>query len=135
MNTVELIIGIVILAMAVFLTVSILLQSSKDSRLSGTISGGAETFFGKQKGRTLDSVLNKITIVVTAVFIVAVIAMSIIQGDMKESNNSLANTGDISDISDVSDLINQNEENTPAENVPESGTAENDALSPDSPEK
>lgn len=45
----ETVIGILLLIMAVFLVVAVLMQSSKDHRLSGTIAGGAETFFGKQK--------------------------------------------------------------------------------------
>ena len=45
--------GILILVMAIFLVITILMQSSRDHRLSGTIAGGAETFFGKQKGKTM----------------------------------------------------------------------------------
>ena len=47
MNVVEIIIGIALLLMAIFLVAAILMQSGKDKRLSGTIAGGAETFFGK----------------------------------------------------------------------------------------
>ena len=72
------VIGIALIVMAVFLVISILLQSSKDHRLSGTIAGGAETFFGKQKGKTVDSLLNKITAVVCALFFICVIAMFIV---------------------------------------------------------
>lgn len=72
------VLGIALIVMAVFLVISILLQSSKDHRLSGTIAGGAETFFGKQKGKTVDSLLNKITAVVCALFFICVIAMFIV---------------------------------------------------------
>ena len=48
------IIGIALLLMAIFLVVAILMQSGKDKRLSGTIAGGAETFFGKEKASTMD---------------------------------------------------------------------------------
>ncbi len=77
------VIGIALIVMAVFLVISILLQSSKDHRLSGTIAGGAETFFGKQKGKTVDSLLNKITAVVCALFFICVIAMFIVSDDGK----------------------------------------------------
>jgi preprotein translocase subunit SecG len=77
------VIGIALIVMEVFLVISILLQSSKDHRLSGTIAGGAETFFGKQKGKTVDALLNKITAVVCALFFICVIAMFIVTDDGK----------------------------------------------------
>ena len=73
----NIVLGILLIVMAVFLVVTILLQSSKDHRMSGTIAGGAETFFGKQKGKTIDGVLNKITVVVCILFFVCVLAMYI----------------------------------------------------------
>ena len=73
------ILGILILVMSVFLVVTILLQSSKDHRMSGTIAGGAETFFGKQKGKTIDGFLNKLTVVVCILFFVVVLVMYIAQ--------------------------------------------------------
>ncbi len=48
--------------MACFIVIaSVLLQSGKSAGLSGSISGGAETFFGKKKG--LDELLGKVTII------------------------------------------------------------------------
>ncbi len=54
----------VIMCLAVITVV--LLQSGKSAGLSGSIAGGAETFFGKKKG--LDELLGKITIVVGVLF-------------------------------------------------------------------
>ena len=78
MNVVEIIIGIALLLMAVFLVVSILMQSGKDKRLSGTIAGGAETFFGKEKASTMDKMLSKVTTIVAIVFAVLVVVMYMI---------------------------------------------------------
>lgn len=80
--------GILILIMALFLVITILMQSSRDHRLSGTIAGGAETFFGKQKGKTMDGVLNKITIVVCVVFFACVLLMYIFQGTSGTTSNN-----------------------------------------------
>lgn len=80
MSVVEIIIGVALLLMAVFLVVSILMQSGKDKRLSGTIAGGAETFFGKEKASTMDKVLSKVTTIVAIVFAVLVVVMYMIQG-------------------------------------------------------
>ena len=78
MGPIEIVFGILLLVMAVFLVIAVLLQSGKDKNLSGSIAGGAETFFGKTKGSTWDKILAKLTTVVAIVFIVVVIAMYII---------------------------------------------------------
>ena len=78
MGPIEIVFGILLLVMAVFLVIAVLLQSGKDKNLSGSIAGGAETFFGKTKGSTWDKILSKLTTVVALVFIVVVIAMYIV---------------------------------------------------------
>ena len=52
----------------------ILLQSGKSAGLSGSITGGAETLFGKKKG--LDDFLAKITVFVAIAF--AVVCMVLV---------------------------------------------------------
>ena len=61
-------IGIILIISAVFLVVAVLMQHGKDHNLSGTIAGGAETFFGKSKASTWDKRLSKLTTVVAIVF-------------------------------------------------------------------
>ena len=73
------IIGAVLLVFAVFLIVAVLMQHGKSYNLSGTISGGAETFFGKEKGKTIDKVLSKLTTIVAIVFVLMVLALYIFQ--------------------------------------------------------
>ncbi len=70
--------GIILLVMAVFLTVAVLAQSGKDKNLSGAIAGGADTFFGKTKGNTVDKLLSKITAAVGIIFTLIVIVMYIV---------------------------------------------------------
>ncbi len=72
--------GIVLLVMAVFLVVAVLMQSGKDKKLSGTIAGGAETFFGKSSADKWDKKLSVLTTVVAIVFVLVVIAMYIFVG-------------------------------------------------------
>lgn len=64
----------VIIALGVIAT--ILLQSGRSAGLSGTIAGGAETFFGKKKG--LDELLSKMTAGLAAAFLIVTLALSII---------------------------------------------------------
>lgn len=82
MTTLEIVLGIILLIGALFLVVAVLMQHGKQKGLSGTIAGGAETFFGKQKGKTVDKVLSKATTVVAVFFVVIVIAMYAIQPDV-----------------------------------------------------
>ncbi|MDR0406244.1 MAG: preprotein translocase subunit SecG [Clostridiales bacterium] len=66
------------IVVAVALIVIVLLQSGKTFGLSGSIAGGAETFFGKNKGRTLDALLSKLTSVVAVIFLVTSILLAFI---------------------------------------------------------
>ena len=57
------------------LTVIVLMQSGKSAGLSGAIAGGAETFFGKNKSRTMESKLVLITkIIAISFFVLALVA-------------------------------------------------------------
>jgi len=75
MTTLEIVIGILLFIMAIFLIVSILMQSGKSKRLSGTIAGGAETFFGKEKGQAIDRTLSKVTNVVSLIFVALILVL------------------------------------------------------------
>ncbi|MEE0968047.1 MAG: preprotein translocase subunit SecG [Clostridia bacterium] len=76
----ELIFGIVLLVMAVFLIVAVLVQSGEEKSLSGTIAGGADSFFGKSKANKKDKILPTLTIIVAVVFVLVVIAMFVFVG-------------------------------------------------------
>jgi preprotein translocase subunit SecG len=54
----------------------VLLQSGKSAGLSGAISGGAETLFGKQKARGIDLILHRITIVLAVLFIILAVLVA-----------------------------------------------------------
>lgn len=87
MTTLEIVLGIILLIAAVFLVVAVLMQHGKQKGLSGTIAGGAETFFGKTKGKTIDKILSKATTIVAIVFVVIVIAVYAIQPDVNFNVN------------------------------------------------
>ncbi|MBQ8526091.1 MAG: preprotein translocase subunit SecG [Clostridia bacterium] len=72
------IITIVHVILAVILIAVVLFQSGKSAGLSGSIGGGAETFFGKNKARTIDGMLAKLTGVVALLFIVTSFVLSLI---------------------------------------------------------
>ena len=70
---------IIHLLVAISLIVIVLLQSGKSAGLSGSIAGGAETFFGKNKGRTIDGMLSKYTSVAAIIFLITSLALVFIK--------------------------------------------------------
>lgn len=58
------------------LIVIVLLQEGKSAGLSGSISGVAETYWGKNKGRSVEGKLEKATIVLAIMFIVLSLLLS-----------------------------------------------------------
>ncbi len=78
MNAYEIVIGIVLIITSLILVVSVLLQESKSAGLSGAIAGGAETFLGKGKSKTIEQKLAKITKAVAIVFFVLSFVSSIL---------------------------------------------------------
>ena len=67
------------IVIAVVLIVVVLLQSGKSAGLSGSIAGGAESFFGKNKGRTIDGILSKVTSVVAVLFIITSVVLTVLK--------------------------------------------------------
>ena len=85
-------IGIILIIAAVFLVGAVLMQSGKaNNKLSGAIAGGAETFFGKTKGSTLDKKLSKATTIVAIVFVVLVLISYLMQDINIGSNENVLN--------------------------------------------
>ncbi len=71
----EIILGVILILLSVAIIVLVLLQEGKSAGLSGAIAGGAETFFGKNKSRTIESKLVFITkIVAISFFVLALVA-------------------------------------------------------------
>lgn len=58
------------------LIITVLMQSGKSEGLSGSIAGGAETFFGKKKG--MDELLGKLTSVFAVLFIITSVVLAIV---------------------------------------------------------
>mgnify|MGYP003527145708 CR=1 FL=1 len=63
------------LIVAIALIAIVLMQSGKTAGLSGSIAGGAETFFGKNKGRTIDAILSKVTAAAAVIFLVTSVVL------------------------------------------------------------
>lgn len=68
MTVAEYIIGAVLIVAALVMIVTVLLQSSERSGL-GAIAGGAETFFGKNKAKTMEGKLALATKICAGLFV------------------------------------------------------------------
>jgi preprotein translocase subunit SecG len=52
------------------------MQSGKSAGLSGTIAGGAETFFGKKKG--MDNFLSRLSTIFAIAFMILTLILSLL---------------------------------------------------------
>ena len=66
----EIVLGIVLIITSIALVAIVLLQEGRQAGLSGAIAGGAETFLGKNKSKTIEQKLVNITKILAAVFFV-----------------------------------------------------------------
>jgi len=74
----KMILTIVFIIVSIALTVIILMQQGKNAGL-GALAGGSETYWGKNKGRSMEGMLDKITKILVAAFVIiaAVLNMGI----------------------------------------------------------
>ncbi|MTI66383.1 MAG: preprotein translocase subunit SecG [Firmicutes bacterium] len=70
---------VLIIVSSLILIASILLQSGKSAGLSGSIAGGAESLWGKNKGRSYEAILSKVTTASAIIFILSALVLAAIQ--------------------------------------------------------
>lgn len=80
----------ILLLSAIFIIVAVIFQKSADEGLSGTIAGGNETFYGKDKSAHTDKLWFRWTLVASIVFALAVLLAYVIQPDY-DSTQALSN--------------------------------------------
>ena len=78
MTALQYVLAIVIILVSIAIIALVMLQESKQQGLSGAIGGAAETFFGKNKGRTMEAKLAKFTKVAGAIFFVLSLVASLL---------------------------------------------------------
>lgn len=77
MSAIEVILNIILVLDAIVLIVTVLMQNSESDGM-GAITGGSETFFGKNKNATLEGKLALVTKITAAVFVALALVMLII---------------------------------------------------------
>ena len=76
MAVLKTVLTVVFIIICIALTVIILLQEGKSAGL-GAISGAADTYWGKNKGRSMEGMLIKVTRVLVILFLLISIVLNI----------------------------------------------------------
>ena len=76
MAVLKTVLTVVFIIICIALTVIILLQEGKSAGL-GAISGAADTYWGKNKGRSMEGMLVKVTRVLVILFLLISIVLNI----------------------------------------------------------
>lgn len=78
MTVLAIILKVVFLIVCIALVGIVLLQQGKSAGLSGAISGAGESYWGKNKARSMEGGLHKVTVGLAVAFIVLAFALNII---------------------------------------------------------
>lgn len=76
MEVLKMILTVIFILIAIALTVIILMQEGKSAGL-GAIAGAADTYWGKNKGRSMEGILVKATTILVVLFIVLAIVLNL----------------------------------------------------------
>ena len=91
----------VLLVAAIFIVIGVTLQKSSKDGLSGTIVGGTETYYGKDKAVQKDKILGKWLLIVSVIFAVAVLAVYVMQPDYNSASYDLDQWQNLSEYSSI----------------------------------
>ena len=78
MDVLRIILTVLEVIASILLVAVVLMQSGKESGLSGAIAGGSETYMGKAKNGNLDQILANSTKWIALVWIVLTLSLSLI---------------------------------------------------------
>lgn len=74
----EIILGVAVILVSLFIIVVILLQQGHRAGITGAISGGADTFLSKNKARTFDATLARFTKYIAILFFILALVANFI---------------------------------------------------------
>lgn len=76
-DTIRIVLMGLFVLVSIVITVLVLMQESKQNGLSGTISGAADTYWGKNKGRSMEGKLVMFTKILAVAFILIAVILNI----------------------------------------------------------
>ena len=77
MEILRIVLTVIMVLIGLALTVIILVQEGKSAGLSGAISGAAETYWGKNKGRSMEGKLEKATKYMVILFLILAVVLNL----------------------------------------------------------
>lgn len=78
LEVIEIILGILLAILAVVIIGLVLFQQGRRSGINGSISGVADTFLSKNKAKTADAMLKKLTTIAGIVFGVLAVGAAVV---------------------------------------------------------
>lgn len=125
--------SIILIVLALALVILVLMQHGKEHNLSGTIAGGAETFFGKTKGQAVDKRIQRLTTVLAVVFVAFVLITYVsLNGGSSDGKVNINDDSSSSTSESVSDSESASE--SASESSSESEASSDEAAPSDSSE-
>ena len=121
-SIVNTVVGVIQIIVSIVLIASVLMQSAKKEGLSGVVGGASETFFGKNKGRTLDATFAVITTICAIVFLVSSLFLSYGMIAVENAENKKASEQQTQEIdADAANAVDVETEEDAAESNAENG--------------
>ena len=77
MAVLRVIVTILYVLICIALVIVVLMQEGKSAGLSGAINGVADTYWGKNKGRSMEGALTRMTKIFAALFIVISVLLNL----------------------------------------------------------
>lgn len=77
MKVVAIVLGVIDIIICISLVLLVVFQEGNDKGM-GVIGGGADTFFGKEKGRTIDKKLKRFTSLLAILFAIVTVVLYLI---------------------------------------------------------
>ena len=77
MSILKTVLTVLFVLVCIVISVIVLLQEGKSAGLSGSISGAAESYWGKKKGRSMEGKLENITKILAVAFFVLVVVLNL----------------------------------------------------------
>ncbi len=74
----EIVLGAVLIIMSIAIIIVIILQEGNQQGV-GVVTGGADTFFSKNKARSIDAFLARWTKVFAVIFVLAVLGLNVLE--------------------------------------------------------
>lgn len=76
MGALKIVLTVLFVLICLGLVVIVLMQEGKSAGLSGSINGVADTYWGKNKGRSMEGGLSKATVILSVLFVVLSVVLN-----------------------------------------------------------